>query len=49
MSLGDGPTSQSRVPWTSSSSRQIYENRWIRVREDIAVLPDGQTTIYGVV
>ena len=27
----------------------IYENRWIKVREDIAVLPNGQTTIYGVV
>jgi ADP-ribose diphosphatase len=49
MSLGDGPTPQSRMPWTSSSSRPVYENRWMRLREDIAVLPDGQTTIYGVV
>jgi len=49
MSPGDAPPPQSRVPWTTSSSRPIYENRWIRVREDIAVLPDGQTTIYGVV
>jgi len=27
----------------------VYENRWIRVREDQVALPDGQTTIYGVV
>jgi ADP-ribose pyrophosphatase len=27
----------------------VYQNRWISVREDIAELPDGQTTIYGVV
>lgn len=39
----------SRVPWTTQSSRPVYENRWITVREDIALLPDGRTTIYGVV
>jgi ADP-ribose pyrophosphatase len=27
----------------------VYENPWIRVREDVAELPDGRTTIYGVV
>ena len=27
----------------------MYQNRWIRVREDIAELPDGRTTVYGVV
>jgi len=27
----------------------VYENRWIRVREDQVELPDGKTTIYGVV
>ncbi len=27
----------------------VYENPWIRVREDIAEMPDGRTTIYGVV
>jgi len=27
----------------------VYENRWIRVREDKVALPDGNTTIYGVV
>ncbi len=39
----------SRVPWHTASTRPIYENRWIAVREDVAVLPDGRTTIYGVV
>src|SRR5262249_62247000 len=49
MSLDDRETPYARVPWTSASSRPIYENKWIKVREDIAVLPNGQTTIYGVV
>jgi ADP-ribose pyrophosphatase len=39
----------SRTPWKTTSSRPVYENRWIKVREDIAELPDGRTTIYGVV
>ena len=26
----------------------MYKNPWIRVREDIAEMPNGQTTIYGV-
>ncbi len=36
-------------PWSTQSSRPIYENKWMRLREDIAQLPDGRTTIYGVV
>jgi len=39
----------SRVPWKTTASRPVYENRWIKVREDIAELPTGQTTLYGVV
>ncbi len=38
-----------RIPWTTVSSRPIYENHWITVREDVARLPNGQTTVYGVV
>jgi ADP-ribose diphosphatase len=38
-----------RVPWRQTSSRIAYANPWIRVREDIAELPDGRTTLYGVV
>lgn len=36
-------------PWKTLSTRPIYENAWIRVREDIAELPDGRTSLYGVV
>jgi len=35
--------------WDTLSERVVYENRWIRVREDEFVLPDGATGIYGVV
>ena len=36
-------------PWKTLSSRTVYENPWTRVREDIAEMPNGKTTIYGVV
>jgi ADP-ribose diphosphatase len=38
-----------RAPWQQRSTREVYRNPWIRVREDIAELPDGHTTLYGVV
>lgn len=36
-------------PWKTLTSRLIYENPWMRLREDRAELPDGRSTIYGVV
>ncbi|HUG36396.1 MAG TPA: NUDIX hydrolase [Candidatus Limnocylindrales bacterium] len=45
----DRPAAWARHPWKTTSSRPVYENAWIKVREDIAELPDGRTTIYGVV
>jgi ADP-ribose pyrophosphatase len=36
-------------PWKTLSSRPIYENPWMRLREDVAEMPGGRTTIYGVV
>jgi len=36
-------------PWKTLSSRPIYQNPWTRVREDIAEMPNGKTTIYGVI
>jgi ADP-ribose pyrophosphatase len=36
-------------PWKTRSSRPIYANRWMSLREDVAEMPDGRTTIYGVV
>lgn len=36
-------------PWRTRSSRMIYQNPWLRLREDLVELPSGHTTIYGVV
>lgn len=37
------------MTWATSASRTVYENPWIRVREDDVVRPDGSNGIYGVV
>lgn len=36
-------------PWRKVSSREVYDNPWIRVREDEVIRPDGNPGIYGVV
>ena len=36
-------------PWTRLSSRIPYRNRWITLREDSVLRPDGLPGIYGVV
>lgn len=36
-------------PWKTKSSRTVYENNWISVREDEVIRPDGNPGIYGVV
>jgi 8-oxo-dGDP phosphatase len=33
----------------TTSSREVYRNPWTRVREDVLELPDGSTSVYGVV
>ena len=35
--------------WSTLASRDVYENPWIRVREDRVRRPDGGTGVYGVV
>lgn len=35
-------------PWKTLSTREIYKNPWMRLREDIAEMPNGKTTLYGV-
>ena len=35
--------------WKTLSSRAVYANKWTQLREDVAELPDGRTTVYGVV
>lgn len=37
------------LPWKQLSTKPIYDNPWISVREDQALMPDGRTTIYGVI
>ena len=36
-------------PWKTLSTRLVYQNPWTKVREDIAEMPNGKTTIYGVI
>lgn len=36
-------------PWTLLHQRVVYENPWIRLREDQVIRPDGNPGIYGVV
>ena len=36
-------------PWTTLDTRVVYNNAWIKVREDQVLRPDGQPGIYGVV
>lgn len=37
------------TPWKTLSTQPIYRNKWITLREDIVELPNGRSTIYGVV
>ena len=36
-------------PWKTLSSKTIYKNEWIRLREDKVITPGGKNGIYGVV
>jgi 8-oxo-dGTP pyrophosphatase MutT (NUDIX family) len=36
-------------PWKTLSSRSVYENPWIQIREDQVINPSGGKGIYGVV
>jgi 8-oxo-dGTP pyrophosphatase MutT (NUDIX family) len=40
---------ETKNPWTIVSTRNVYDNRWISVREDAVIQPDGEQGIYGVV
>ena len=37
------------MAWETTHSRSVYENPWIRVREDQVVRPDGTDGVYGIV
>ena len=47
--MSDPRRGLARAAWRTLTTREVYANRWIRVREDIAELPDGRSTIYGVI
>jgi ADP-ribose pyrophosphatase len=47
--MPDSRSALARAAWRTLTTREIYTNPWIRVREDVAELPDGHTTIYGVI
>lgn len=36
-------------PWNRTSSKLVYQNDWIKVREDQVTTPNGKPGIYGVV
>ena len=36
-------------PWKTTSSRTVYQNPWVRVREDEVIRPSGDPGIYGVI
>jgi len=40
---------ETRSPWRTLGSKNVYENPWISVREDSVIRPDGKPGIYGVV
>lgn len=36
-------------PWKTLSSREVYCNPWLRLREDKVIKPNGTNGVYGVV
>jgi 8-oxo-dGTP pyrophosphatase MutT (NUDIX family) len=40
---------ETKSPWQTLASREVYDNAWISVREDTVVRPDGEQGIYGVI
>lgn len=44
-----GMTRPTPSAWQTHGSTTVYENTWIRVREDAVTRPDGGAGVYGVV
>lgn len=40
---------ETKNPWRTLSTREVYDNNWIKVREDEVIRPDEGLGIYGVV
>lgn len=49
MSSDRDDVNEAKSPWVTRSSRTVYSNAWIDVREDDVIRPDGNPGIYGVV
>ena len=47
--MSDTEIDESKNPWAVVSTRLVYDNPWIGVREDAVVHPNGEPGIYGVV
>jgi 8-oxo-dGTP pyrophosphatase MutT (NUDIX family) len=46
---GDVRWDAAENPWQTVSSKQVYDNPWITLREDQVIRPDGEPGLYGVV
>lgn len=42
-------TDETKNPWQTLATKEIYKNPWIHVREDQVINPKGGNGIYGVV
>ena len=42
-------SAQAKNPWQRKTTREVYRNSWIKVREDQVIRPDGKDGIYSVV
>jgi ADP-ribose pyrophosphatase len=42
-------TGHATTPWKSIETRPIYRSPWLSLREDVVEMPNGETTLYGVV
>jgi ADP-ribose pyrophosphatase len=47
--MSDSRRALARAAWRTLTTREVYSNPWIRVREDLAEMPDGRRTVYGVI
>jgi len=43
------PSDEKENPWRTTTSKVVYDNSWISVREDSVIRPDREPGIYGVV
>jgi len=41
--------SDRKSPWKTLRSRLVYQNPWIRVREDRVLQPDGSEGVFGII